>query len=139
MLAYLKKRLAALEEKDSGKTGRSCQGFGKIFPRCHETLKEISELCLQEEVFLPAGVLKKHLSKSSEKTIPAKRKKKEETQQEAPKNDVGRIFKAGRGVSLMSAIDFASMTNANNENDNSVFLDFSNHSKISDAVFPKAN
>lgn len=39
----------------------------------------------------------------------------------------------------MSAIDFASMTNANNENDNSVFLDFSNHSKISDAVFPKAS
>ena len=51
----------------------------------------------------------------------------------------GRIFKARRGVSLMSAIDFASMTNANNENDNSVFLNFSNHSKISDTVFPKAS
>lgn len=49
------------------------------------------------------------------------------------------IFKDGRGVSLMSAIDFASMTNANNENDNPVFLNFSNHSKISDAVFPEAS
>ena len=142
-IAALKKRLAALEEKDSGKTREEVvKDLEKSFRaamRKGYSLKEISELCLQEEVFLPAGVLKKHLSKSSEKTIPAKRKKKEETQQEAPKNDVGRIFKAGRGVSLMSAIDFASMTNANNENDNSVFLDFSNHSKISDAVFPKAN
>ena len=88
-IAALKKRLAALEEKDSGKTREEVvKDLEKSFRaamRKDYSLKEISELCLQEEVFIPAGVLKKYLSKSSEKTIPAKRKKKEETQQEAPK------------------------------------------------------
>ena len=89
-ITALKKKLAALEEKDTGKTREEVvKDLEKSFRtamRKGYSLKEISELCLQEEVFIPAGVLKKYLSKSSEKTIPAKRKKKEEPQQEAPKD-----------------------------------------------------
>lgn len=42
------------------------------------SLREISELCSQEEIFIPAGVLKKHLSQSSETSTPAKKKKRGE-------------------------------------------------------------
>ncbi len=81
-IAALKKRLAALEEKDSGKTREEVvKDLEKSFRaamRKGYSLKEISELCLQEEIFIPAGVLKKHLSQSSGTPTPAKRKKRGE-------------------------------------------------------------
>ena len=85
-ITALKKRLAALEEKDTGKTREEVvKDLEKSFRaamRKGYSLKEISELCLQEEVFIPAGVLKKHLAQSSETAVTAKRKKKEKLPQE---------------------------------------------------------
>ena len=56
-IAALKKRLAALEEKDSGKTREEVvKDLEKSFRaamRKGYSLKEISELCLQEEIFIP--------------------------------------------------------------------------------------
>ena len=82
-ITALKKKLAALEEKDSGKTREEVvKDLEKSFRaamRKGYSLKEISELCLQEEVFIPAGVLKKHLAQSSGTSTSEKRKKRGES------------------------------------------------------------
>ena len=79
-IAALKKKLAALEEKDTGKTRdeviHELEKSIRAAMRKGYSLKEISEVCSQEEVYIPAGILKKHMAKSSEVPPPAKRRKK---------------------------------------------------------------
>lgn len=66
-IAALKKKLADLEEKDTGKTrDEVLQDLEKSFRSAMKkgySLKEISEVCSQEEVFIPTYILKKYLSK----------------------------------------------------------------------------